>query len=166
MMHIRIPGTIPPTKSLPMDTPPMKPKRIRPMPGGMVAVMRELYAVTAAGIVSRVYEKRSKGIIENAKRYIEANYQSQISYRDVAREVFISPSYFLTLFKRETGITFVDYLTVVRIEKAKHQLLTTDLSVTQIAFDHGFNNSNYFSNIFRKIVGVSATEFRKPRAGQ
>jgi two-component system response regulator YesN len=82
------------------------------------------------------------------------------------REVFISPSYFLTLFKRETGITFVDYLTVVRIEKAKHQLLTTDLSVTQIAFDHGFNNSNYFSNIFRKIVGVSATEFRKPRAGQ
>ncbi len=120
----------------------------------------------AAGIVSRVYEKRSKGIIENAKRYIEANYQSQISYRDVAREVFISPSYFLTLFKRETGITFVDYLTVVRIEKAKHQLLTTDLSVTQIAFDHGFNNSNYFSNIFRKIVGVSATEFRKPRAGQ
>lgn len=117
-----------------------------------------------AGTVVHVYEKRSKVLIETAKKYIEANYQSQISYRDVAREVFISPSYFLSLFKRETGTTFVDYLTSVRIEKAKQLLLTTDLSVTRIAYDLGFNNSNYFSNIFRKAVGISATEFRKPRA--
>jgi two-component system response regulator YesN len=116
-----------------------------------------------AGSVVHVYEKRSKVLIETAKKYIESNYQSQISYRDVAREVFISPSYFLSLFKRETGTTFVDYLTSVRIEKAKLLLLTTDLSVTRIAYDLGFNNSNYFSNIFRKVVGISATEFRKPR---
>lgn len=114
-----------------------------------------------AGIVTAVYEKRSKVIIEKAKKYIEENYQSPLSYRDVARAVFISPSYFLSLFKRETGTTFVDYLTAVRIEKAKHTLLTTDLSITQIAYDHGFNNPNYFSNLFRKIVGVPASEFRK-----
>ncbi|HOV38907.1 MAG TPA: helix-turn-helix domain-containing protein, partial [Spirochaetales bacterium] len=114
-----------------------------------------------AGIVTAVYEKRSKVIIEKAKKYIEENYQSPLSYKDVARAVFISPSYFLSLFKRETGTTFVDYLTAVRIEKAKHTLLTTDLSITQIAYDLGFNNPNYFSNIFRKIVGVPASEYRK-----
>lgn len=115
------------------------------------------------GLVVRVYEKRSKVLVENAKKFIQANYQSQLSYRDVARELFISPSYFLSLFKRETGTTFVDYLTALRMEKAKQLLLTTNLSVTRIAYDLGFNNSNYFSNIFRKVVGVPATEFRKPQ---
>lgn len=117
-----------------------------------------------AGIVVRVYERRSKVLIENAKKYIEANFRSQLNYREVAREIFISPSYFLSLFKKETGTTFVDYLTSVRIEEAKRLLLTTDLGVTRIAYDLGFNNSNYFSNIFRKTVGVSATEYRKPRS--
>lgn len=116
-----------------------------------------------AGTVGKAYEKRSKVLIEGAKKYIEANCRSQIGYRDVAREIFISPSYFLSLFKKETGTTFVDYLTTVRIEKAKHLLLTTDMTVTEIAYEFGFNNSNYFSNIFRKTVGVSASEFRKAR---
>ncbi|MFA6504714.1 MAG: helix-turn-helix domain-containing protein [Treponemataceae bacterium] len=117
-----------------------------------------------AGIVVRVYEKRSKVMIDNAKKYIDTNFRSQLSYREVAREIFISPSYFLSLFKKETGTTFVDYLTSVRVEEAKRLLLTTDLGITQIAYDLGFNNSNYFSNIFRKAVGISATEFRKPRS--
>ncbi len=116
-----------------------------------------------AGVVVRVYEKRSKVLIENAKKYMESHFRSQISYRDVAREIFISPSYFLSLFKKETGVTFVDYLTELRIEEAKRLLRDTDLAITQIAYDLGFNNSNYFSNLFRKVVGVSATEFRKPR---
>ncbi len=116
-----------------------------------------------AQIVAKVYEKRSKVLIENAKKYIETHYSSQLSYRDVAREVFISPSYFLALFKRETGVTFVDYLTSVRIERAKNLLLSTDLSITHIAYDVGFSNSNYFSNLFRKAVGVSASEFRRNR---
>ena len=124
----------------------------------------EKIAAETAGIVVRVYERRSKVLIENAKKYIEANYRSQLNYRDVAREIFISPSYFLSLFKQETGTTFVDYLTSVRMEEAKRLLHSTDLPVTQIAYDLGFNNSNYFSNIFRKTVGVSATEFRKPRS--
>lgn len=120
-------------------------------------IVREL-----VGDVGRVHERRSRTIIENAKRYIEANCRSQIGYRDVAREVFISPSYFLSLFKKETGTTYVDYLTSVRIEKAKRLLVETDKTITEIAFDLGFNNANYFSNIFRKATGISATEYRKP----
>ena len=79
----------------------------------------------------------------------------------------ISPSYFLNLFRKETGATFVDYLTGVRIEAAKEKLLASDLKITEIAYDVGFNSSNYFSSTFRKVVGVSAKEYRagRPRSG-
>jgi two-component system response regulator YesN len=110
--------------------------------------------------VAHIYESRSKTLIKKALRFIEENYNSQLSYKDVANEVFISPSYFLSLFKQETGYTFVDYLTVLRIEKAKEMLLTSDMTITQIADNTGFNNSNYFSRIFKKITGIRARDYR------
>jgi two-component system response regulator YesN len=113
-----------------------------------------------AGNVGRVFESRSKSLVEKAKRFIQRRYASQIGYRDVAREIFISPSYFMTLFKKETGLTFTDYLTEVRIEAAKDLLRTSEKTITEIAFDVGFNNSNYFSNTFRKAAGLSAKEYR------
>lgn len=58
-------------------------------------------------------------------------------------------------------MTFGDYLTKVRIDKAKELLLSTPLNVTEIAFEVGFNNSNYFSSLFKKTVGVAATTYRK-----
>lgn len=114
-----------------------------------------------AGNIGCVFDNRSKNLIENAKRYIEKNYKSQFSYKDVAREIFISPSYFLNLFKKITGQTFTDYLTDVRITAAKSLLKTSDMNITEIAYEIGFNNSNYFSNTFKKSVGVSAKEYRK-----
>lgn len=115
-------------------------------------------------MVSQVYEGRSKSIIRKALAYMDENYSSQISYKDVAAEVMISPSYFLGLFKQETGDTFVDSLTMIRIEKAKHLLLTSDMNIGQIAHHTGFNNSNYFSRVFRKNVGLKATEYRMQAA--
>jgi two-component system response regulator YesN len=114
-----------------------------------------------AGNIGCVFDNRSKILIENAKRYIENNYKSQFSYKDVAREIFISPSYFLNLFKKITGQTFTDYLTDVRIASAKNLLKTSEMNITEIAYEIGFNNSNYFSNIFKKSVGISAKEYRK-----
>ncbi len=111
-------------------------------------------------IVVHVYESRSKSLIKNAIKFIDENYRSPLSYRDVAKEVFISPSYFLCLFKRETGLTFVDYLTMVRINSAKKLLTSTEMNITQIAYEIGFNNSNYFSSLFKKIVGTTAKDFR------
>jgi len=123
----------------------------------------ERIVVEIAGSVTHVRERRTNSLIARAVTYIEANYQIQLSYKDVAKEMGISPSYFLNLFKKETGTTFVDYLTVVRVEAAKQLLVSTDLSITQIAFDVGFNSSNYFSSIFRRIVGASAKEYRDSR---
>jgi two-component system, response regulator YesN len=113
-----------------------------------------------AALVARVYEKRSKSLVRNAMRYVEENYGLPLSYKDVAKEVFVSPSYFLSLFKRETGLTFVDYLTEVRIDRAKALLATTQRSITEIAYEIGFNNSNYFSSTFKRVVGTTAKEYR------
>ncbi len=121
-----------------------------------------------ASAVARVYERRSKALVRDATRYVEAHFSSPLSYRDVAKEVFVSPSYFLCLFKRETGLTFVDYLTGFRVDQAKRLLASSSKSVTEIAYDVGFNNSNYFSSIFRKLVGTTAKEYRlrcRARAG-
>ncbi|MBN2442404.1 MAG: helix-turn-helix domain-containing protein [Spirochaetales bacterium] len=112
-------------------------------------------------IVAAVHKKRSRILVNKAKEFIELHYAQSISYKDAAKEIFISPSYFLSLFKQETGLTFVDYLTRVRINKAREFLLTTELNITEIALKTGFNNANYFSSIFKKIVGTSAKEYRK-----
>lgn len=111
-------------------------------------------------IVSNVHKDRSTIIIEKAKDYIVNNYNSQIGYKDVAKELFISSSYFLSLFKQETGTTFVDYLTKLRIDKSKELLVNSPLSITQISYEIGINNPNYFSSIFKKTTGVSAKDFR------
>lgn len=113
-----------------------------------------------AEVVARVYESRSKSLVKRAMKYVEEHYSLSLSYRDVAKEVFISPSYFLFLFKRETGLTFVDYLTAVRVENAKRMLASTEKNITEIAYEVGFNNSNYFSSIFKKLVGTSPKEYR------
>ena len=95
--------------------------------------------------------------------YVKENYQRPLSYSDVAKEMGISPSYFKSMFKLEMHTTFVDYLTEVRIDAAKELLLTTDMSITQIALDIGFSSPNYFSSTFHKIVGTSAKEYRHAR---
>ena len=105
-------------------------------------------------------EIRSSGVIDRAKDYINANYQREISLDDVSREVDISPYYFSKVFKEATGENFIDYLTGLRIEKAKELLTSTDMSMKEICIEVGYANPNYFSRIFKKIVGLSPTEYK------
>jgi two-component system, response regulator YesN len=113
------------------------------------------------GEVANSRSDKAGSLIGKAKKYIEKNYQSQILVEDVAREVSISPSYFKHLFKQESGFTFSDYLTKVRIRKAKELLLNSDLNITEIAFETGYQNSNYFSIVFKNLEGISPSEYRK-----
>ncbi|MFS0775052.1 response regulator [Neobacillus sp. 3P2-tot-E-2] len=101
-------------------------------------------------------------IIEKAKLYIHQHHQNpDLSIEAVARYVNISNSYFSILFKQETGQTFVDYLTSFRIEKAKYLLKVSGYLSYEISDQVGFNNSTYFSTIFKKYNGCSPTEYRK-----
>lgn len=106
-------------------------------------------------------EEQASGIIAKAKAYMEENYNKDISLDDVSRIVDISPYYFSKLFKEETGENFIEYLTNIRIEKAKKLLQNKDISIKNICADTGYSDPNYFSRIFKKQVGLTPTEYRE-----
>ena len=88
------------------------------------------------------------------------NFRKEISLDDVSREGNVSPYYFSKLFKEATGDNFIEYLTNIRIDKAKELLDNTDLSMKEICSQVGYQNPNYFSRIFKKNVGVTPTEYK------
>jgi len=113
-------------------------------------------------IVSQVYESRSQVLIDKAKNYIQSHLADpHLASKEIANEIFLSRSYFLYLFKKETGQTLMEYVKLLRIERAKELLFKSNKTITDIAFEVGFNNSNHFSNIFSKVVGISALNYRK-----
>lgn len=99
-------------------------------------------------------------VIDRAKEYIAQNYRS-VSLDSIAREMNISPYYFSKLFKEKTGDNFIDYVTDFKIAKAKEQIAENKKSMKEICVDIGYANSNYFSYIFKKKVGVTPSEYRE-----
>ena len=94
-------------------------------------------------------------------RYIRENYSRDISLDEVSREVNISPYYFSKLFKDSTDQNFIEYLTNLRMEKARELLLTTESSMKEICVAVGYADPNYFSRIFKKNTGVTPTEYKE-----
>lgn len=100
-------------------------------------------------------------VIIKAKAYIEKNYASQDTcLSTVADEVHLSPNHFSTIFSQECGITFIEFLTNVRIEAAKKYLKETDMKGSDIAYECGFSDPHYFSFIFKKTTGLSPREYK------
>ncbi|WP_370978369.1 helix-turn-helix transcriptional regulator [Agaribacterium sp. ZY112] len=102
--------------------------------------------------------RRSEKAVDQAKAYIAERYAEDIDVKKVAKHCSASPSYLMRQFKLHTGQTLNQYLTATRIERAKN-LLTT-MSVTETAFKVGFNNSNYFSTVFKKETGQTPGQFQ------
>jgi two-component system response regulator YesN len=98
--------------------------------------------------------------IRPAINYIDANYDKQVTLADIARVSYLSVSRLSHVFKEEMGITIVDYLTSVRIERAKQLLLATNQSCTEICFEVGYNNQSYFTRTFKGFVGMTPRKFR------
>ncbi|MBO8436820.1 MAG: response regulator [Spirochaetes bacterium] len=99
--------------------------------------------------------------VEKAKMIIKERYSDPVFGLDqLTDEISVSPAYFSTTFKKETGISFVQYLTSVRLEKAKEMLKNTDAKTYEIAEKAGFSEPNYFSFIFRKNIGISPSQYR------
>ena len=115
----------------------------------------------AAKRVSESGEKRANSTVDRAKEYINENYDKELSLDDVSRAVDISPYYFSKVFKDETGENFIEYLTTIRIEKAKELLRGSNLSMKEICSAVGYSDPNYFSRTFKKNVGVTPTEYKE-----
>lgn len=99
--------------------------------------------------------------IDDVLRYVAQNYALPLTLEDMAATVNLSPTYLSRKFRKVTGTTFKEYVNYIRIKRASQSLLTTDDSITKIAMDCGFNSSNYFKDLFRKINGISPRDFRK-----
>jgi len=100
-------------------------------------------------------------VILKAKAFIDKNYASQDTcLRVVADYVHFSPNHFSTIFSQECGITFIEYLTNVRIDVAKKMLIETDNKSSDIAYDCGFSDPHYFSFIFKKTTGMTPREYK------
>lgn len=99
--------------------------------------------------------------IRQAKLYIQENYMQPLSLEDVSNLVGFNTSYFSTLFKKETGKNFVEYLTEVRMEMAKELLRDTRKSVLEICANVGYSDLKHFTRRFIKHTGIKPTEYRK-----
>lgn len=95
--------------------------------------------------------------------HMKMNYADNLSLNDAAGIINMSPSYLSSLFKRETGKSFIEYLTEIRLEKAAELLSKTDLPSYLIAEKVGYENINYFGRAFKKEKGVSPSQYRSSR---
>ena len=99
--------------------------------------------------------------ITEAKRYIQQHYREALRLEDVSSAVGFNATYFSTLFKKETGQNFTDYLTELRINKAKELLSGDRDSVQDVAEMVGYSDLKYFSRLFKKTTGVSPSDYKK-----
>lgn len=102
-------------------------------------------------------------VIQEAVRYIYAHHDEPLTLEAVAQNAHMSPAWFSRKFHKTVGLKFKEYLTHIRLENAEELLLTTSLTITEIALTCGFSDGNYFGDAFKKARGMSPREFRFAR---
>ena len=108
-------------------------------------------------IASREYSN----MINNSKKYIKDNFMNEdISLNQVANEVYLSPSHFSSVFSQKTNQTFIQYLTELRLNKAKELLKCTNKQISEIAYSVGYKDSHYFSYLFKKTQDCTPSQYR------
>lgn len=111
--------------------------------------------------LTNVLPSSSPKIPELAKMYIHDHYTEKIGIKDICKAVGCSKSALLTAFKAEYGTTVNSYICDVRIEKAKRLIKTTDLSMSEIAYETGFYDQSYFSKVFYSKLAITPSDYRK-----
>jgi len=133
------------------------------------SLSRESFVSMAGSIIERWMNfrdarinNRHQLIIREARKYMEEHFhRSDLSLNHVAGHVNLSPNHFSTVFSQESGQTFIEYLTSIRIRRAGELLLYSKKKCADIAFETGYSDPHYFSYIFKKSMGVSPREYRK-----
>ena len=98
--------------------------------------------------------------LKTVEAYVSENYRNKITVTDLARVLFLSEGHFCRFFKKTVGISAIEYLNIFRVGKAEELLRDTEMSVTEIALQAGFEDANYFTRLFKRITKHTPTEYR------
>ena len=104
--------------------------------------------------------------ISSITRYLQEHLSEEISLSVLAEEFHLNPQYISQLFKSEIGVGFLTYLTNMRLEKAKKLLVSTALSVAEIAEQCGYSDYRVFTKVFKKTEGITPSQFRRDFLGK
>jgi two-component system, response regulator YesN len=124
-----------------------------------------------AGIIEKVMDEKLVQVdtghpsnrvpIRDAIEYINNNIKNELTQKEVADHVHLNPSYLSVLFKEHVKLTFSEYVTRRRVQRAKELLMTTNLPVNDIAEESGYKTAKYFIKIFKELEGVTPSAYRK-----
>ncbi|MDO4444074.1 MAG: response regulator [Bacillota bacterium] len=111
-------------------------------------------------ILENSQDKSEGAIVNHVKAYVETHYGEELSLNILADQVYVHPTYLSILFKKKTGSNFKDYVTRVRIEKAKEMLKDLSLRIVDISGKVGYESSKHFSKIFKELTGMTPKDYR------
>lgn len=111
-------------------------------------------------------QQKEKNVVVKVTEYLENNYMNNIALTDIADMVHLNANYFSEIFRKEKGIAFKEYLTQLRMERAKELLKKSNYRQSEIAAMVGYNDTKHFTKIFRKYVGITAGEYRRLMVGK
>jgi AraC-like DNA-binding protein/ligand-binding sensor protein len=142
-------------------------RTLAPQQYAAMVKLLEIFAGHVSSLANEIVVQEDESespMIRRARAYILANQADPIDLDKVAQAMHVSTFYFCKMFKKATGLTFTDYLSRVRVEKAKTLLLNPHLRISEIAYDVGFQSLTHFNRMFRKIVGESPTVYRESKS--
>lgn len=112
-------------------------------------------------LIPSLKQKQISSLVQKAEDYLAEHFEEDLSLEEVSKVVNLSPFYFSRLYKDETGKNFINRLIEIRIDQAKHYLLQTDLPIKDLSARVGYNDSNYFSKLFKKTTGYTPTDYKE-----
>ena len=142
---------------------------LAPQQYGAILKLLETFAKHLSLLANQIAvqeEEAESPLVRRARAYILANQADPIDLTRVAQAMHVSTFYFCKMFKRTTGLTFTEYLSRVRVEKAKKLLLNPHLRISEIAYDVGFQSLTHFNRVFRQVVGHSPTNYRESKSAR
>ncbi|ETT63675.1 AraC family transcriptional regulator [Paenibacillus sp. FSL R7-277] len=112
-------------------------------------------------MLSSMWKQNVRKEIAEAKRYVMNHISEKVGMEEMAKRLGLNPTHFSRLFRLETGLTFIEYVTRVKMEHARDLLNQTNLTIVEIAEQLGYDNVSYFIKLFRNFSGMTPAEFRK-----
>ena len=106
-------------------------------------------------------EKQEERTITGITRYLQEHLAEEISLAVLAEQFHLNPQYISQLFRNEIGVGFLSYLTGIRMEKAKKLLLSTSLSIAEVAEQSGYGDYRVFTKVFKKSEGITPSQYRR-----